>query len=101
MINEGVILNDKAASVKSQMVDCIRQLGACTPDELERAVFTALTGRERDEIDWNLEDNQAGYYTWIKSFDRLVGELIEDGYILDDSSGMLRPTDTEPISNWS
>ena len=101
MINEGLIVNDKAAKVKSQMVNSVRQLGACTPDELERAVFTALTGRERDEIDWKIEDNQAGYYTWIRSFDRLIEELIKDGYILADSLGTLRPTETEPISNWS
>ena len=55
--------------------------------DLEAAVFTALVGHSRDEIDWDVEDNKAGYYTWVKSFDQLIQELIEDGYMLTEESG--------------
>ena len=31
------------------------------------------------DVDWSVVDNQAGYYLWLRSFDQLVGELVEDG----------------------
>ncbi len=101
MLNEGVISNDAAALVKSEMVRQIRCLGPATPDELERAVFRALTGHDRDEVDWNVEDNQAGYYTWVKSFDNLIRELIEDGYIREKVQRQLLPTESEPAIEYS
>ena len=81
MLNEGLIVNDTSALVKSELVKQIRRLGPTTPDDLERAVFTALTGHEREDVDWDIEDNQAGYYLWVQAFDGLIAELIEDGYI--------------------
>ena len=81
MLNEGLIVNDTTALVKSEMVNQIRRLGPTTPDELERAVFRSITGHEREEVDWDIKDNQAGYYSWVKSFDQLISELVEDGYI--------------------
>ena len=86
MLNEGLIVNDTAALLKSAIVDRIRDLGATTPEELERAAFKALTGHDRDDIDWDVEGNQAGYYTWVKSFDQMISELVEDGYILIEES---------------
>ena len=80
MLNEGLIVDDSAALVKSEIVNQIRRLGPTSPDALERAVFKALVGHDREEVDWDIEDNQAGYYMWVKSFDRLIHELIEDGY---------------------
>ena len=47
MLNEGLIVNDTTALVKSEIVNQIRRLGATTPDELERAVFKALVGHDR------------------------------------------------------
>ncbi len=101
MLNEGIIVNDAAALVKSEMVRQIRRLGSATPDDLERAVFKALTGHDREEVDWDLEDNQAGYYTWLRSFDDLVSELIEDGYIVVKEPGRLVPTEAEPRGAYS
>jgi hypothetical protein len=101
MLNEGLILNNTAALVKSEIVNQIRRLGPTTPDQLERAVFKALVGHDRDEVDWEVEDNQAGYYTWIKSFDRLILELVDDGYILAKEPGTLEPTEAEPASEYS
>ena len=101
MLNKGFIVNDTTALVKSEIVNQIRRLGPTTPDELERAVFRALVGHYREEVDWDLEDNQAGYYTWIKSFDRLIQELIEDGYILTQEPGILVPTEAESVSEYS
>ena len=77
MLNEGIIVNDTTALVKSEMVKQIRRLGDTTPDELERAVFKALSGHDREEVNWDLADNQAGYFTWLKSFDQLIEELME------------------------
>ncbi len=101
MLNEGLIVNDAAALVKSEMVKQSRRLGPATPDQLERAVFEAFSGHTRDEVDWDVEDNQAGYYTWMKSFDQLIGELIEDGYLLSSDEGTLSPTEAEPAIEYS
>jgi len=101
MLNEGIIVNDTAALVKSEIVNQIRRLGPATPDVLERAVFRAITGHDHDEVDWDIEDNKAGYYTWVKSFDHLIHELIEDGHLLREDSGTLVPTEAEPLSEYS
>ena len=104
MLNEGIIVNDTAALVKSEIVNQIRRLGPTTPDELERAVFRAITGHQREEVDWDIEDNQAGYYSWVKSFDQFVGELVEDGHILvEEVEGGRRlvPTEAEPAVEFS
>ena len=101
MLNEGLIVNDTTALVKSEIVNQIRRLGPTTPEDLERAVFRALTGHDRDEIDWDVEDNKAGYYTWMKSFDQLVGELVEDGYIRVEEDQGLVPTDALPHVEYS
>ncbi|MHC4398634.1 MAG: hypothetical protein ACYTG0_03045 [Planctomycetota bacterium] len=105
MLNEGLIVNDTTALVKSEMVRQIRRLGSTTPDDLERAVFEALTGHKREEVDWDIEDNQAGYHTWLKSFDQLVGELVEDGYVrVEEEDGARRtlvPTEALPHVDYS
>jgi hypothetical protein len=87
--------------MKSEIVNRIRHLGSASPDELERAVFKSLVGHDREEVDWEIQDNQAGYYTWLKSFDGLVSELIEDGYILVGESGNLVATEAELVSEYS
>ena len=101
MLNEGLIVNNTMVLVKSEIVNQIRRLGPTTPDELERAVFKSLVGHDREAVDWDDEGNQAGYYTWVKSFDQLVHELIEDGYILAQEPGSLVPTEAEPLSEYS
>ena len=104
MLNEGIILNNAAALVKSKIVDEIRNLGSTSPDELERTVFKSITGHSRDEVDWEVDDNQAGYYTWLTSFDGLITELVEDGYIVVKEEGEERqivPTDALPSSEYS
>jgi len=101
MLNEGMIQNDAASLVKSEMVRQIQRLGPTTPDELERAVFEAIVGHKREEFDWDNKDNQAGYYTWIKSFDQLISELVEDGYIRVEEERKLVPTETDPPIDYS
>ena len=81
MLNEGIVVSDAKALVKSEM---LRQLWAeprITPRRWEERVFAALAGVPHGEVDFGIEDNQAGYYTWVRSFDGLVAELIEDGYV--------------------
>lgn len=101
MLNEGLIVNDTTALVKSQIVDQIRKIGPVTPDGLEQAVFKALVGHSREEVDWEDEGNQAGYYTWVKAFDGLINELIEDGFIFVTEQGTLAPTEADAISEYS
>jgi hypothetical protein len=98
MLNEGLIVNDATSLLKSEILNQIRRLGPTTPEKLERAVFQALANHDRDDVDWSIEDNQAGYYTWVRSFDQLVTELIEDGSILTEDVRMLVPTPAEPLS---
>lgn len=106
MVNEGVIVEDTTTVVKSEIIKQIRRLGPTTPDELERAVFNALVGHEREDVDWDIEDNHAGYFTWLKSFDQLVGELVEDDYIqVEQPEGTDRrtlvPTEELPDSGYA
>lgn len=80
MLNEGIITSDNSALVKSQMVKALRTLGETTPERWEALTFEAITGASRDEIDWEVEDNKAGYFLWIKGFDSLIDELVDEGY---------------------
>lgn len=106
MLNEGIVVNDAAVLVKSEIINQIRRLGPTTPDELERVVFASLTGHKREEVDWDIEDNQAGYYTWLKSFDQLIDELVLDDFILVETQGngserVLKPADSLPAVDYS
>ena len=101
MINEGIITNDTKTLVKSEMIRQIHSLGSTNPDTWERSVFRALTGHDREDVDWEFEDNQAGYYLWVKTFDNLIEELVEDGYVRVDPAGdngnrTLTPTGRDP-----
>jgi hypothetical protein len=106
MLNEGIVVNDAVVLVKSEIINQIRRLGPTSPDELERVVFESLTGHKREEVDWDVEDNQAGYYTWLRSFDQLVDELIQDDYILLETEGdgpekVLAPSENLPSIDYS
>ena len=78
MLIEGIITGDTKALIKSEMIRQHRALGPTTPDAWERAVFKAQTGQAREDVDWDIEDNHAGYFAWIKSFDGFIDELIDD-----------------------
>ena len=86
MVNEGVVVNDARSLLKSSILKQVWRLGPTSSDALERAVFHALTGGEREDVDWDVEDNQAGYFLWIKGFDQMRGELEEDGYLRAEKS---------------
>jgi hypothetical protein len=99
MTNEGVIVSDAKSLVKSEMLRQLWKLGPTTPEAWERHVFQALTGASRDDVDWSVEDNQAGFFLWIKGFDGLVQELVEDGYVLEEAEGtrkVLAPVEADP-----
>jgi hypothetical protein len=87
MLNEGIVFNDTRTVMKSEMVRQLGRLGTTTPEELERAVFESLTGGRRTDIDWDVEDNKAGYFLWVKAFDGLITELAEDGYLRIEDRG--------------
>jgi len=102
MLNEGIIVNDAKAVVKSEMVRQLRRLERATPDQWERAVFTAFTGQKREDVDWRFEDNQAGEFLWLTSFDKLVAELVDDGYARAVTVGghpLIEATDTEEVGS--
>jgi hypothetical protein len=87
--------------MKSEIVNQIRRIGRTSPESLEQSVFETLVGHRREEVDWDNEGNQAGYYTWVKAFDSLVGELIEDGYIVTEDPNILAATEADPVSEYS
>ena len=105
MLNEGIIACDCKTVMKSEMLRQLANLEETTPDLWERAVFESLTGNRREDVDWSLADNQAGYYTWIRSFDQLTCELEDDGYVqcidLGDNRKMFQKTDWDPSIEYS
>lgn len=96
-LNEGIITNDTKSLVKSEMLRQLWTIKETTPDAWERAVFTSMTGHTREDVDWEFEDNQAGYYTWVKSFDLLIEELAEDGYVKVEQRGGERYLVATPV----
>jgi hypothetical protein len=104
-LNEGMIMNDPKTLMKSEMLRQLALLKETTPDQWERSVFESLTGHKREDVDWGFEDNQAGYYTWVLSFDHLISELEEDGYVrVADAGGkrkVLMATESDPPDGYS
>ena len=105
ILNEGIVNSDAKTLVKSEMIRQLARLKNTTPDEWERNVFESLTGHKREDVDWGLQDNQAGYYTWIRSFDDLIGELEEDGYVhtstVDGNRKILIANEIDPSIDYS
>ena len=104
-INEGIVGSGTKIAVKSEMLRQLKSVNETTPDEWERAVFESLTGHRREDVDWDIPDNHAGYYTWIRSFDQLISELEEEGYVtVSDVGGnrkVLKKTDWDPAIDYS
>ncbi len=105
ILNEGIVGGNTRIAMKSEMLKQLDVLRETTPDEWERAVFESLTGHRREDVDWDVPDNHAGYYTWIRSFDQLISELEEEGYVLvADQSGnrkVLKRTEWDPAIDYS
>jgi hypothetical protein len=104
-LNEGIVGSDTKTAMKSEMLRQLSLLDETTPDEWERAVFESLTGYRREDVDWDMADNQAGYYTWIRSFDQLISELEDEGYVYESNCGgkrkVLRKTEWDPAIEYS
>jgi len=88
--NEGLVTGNTQGAVKTAMLRQLARLGPTDPDSLERAVFEALTGARREDVDWEVEDNQAGYYLWLRSFDALLDELVAEGHVRVEGVGGAR-----------
>ena len=104
MLNEGLFATDTSAALRSEMIRQLQKLGAATPDQWERAVFERLTGHRREDVDWDVEGNQAGYVTWVKTFEQHVGELIADGFVREverEGEARLEARETDPAIEWS
>jgi FMN phosphatase YigB (HAD superfamily) len=104
-VNEGIVMSDTKTLMKSEMLRRLALLKETTPDEWERSVFESLTGHKREDVDWDFEDNQAGYYAWIRSFDHLISELEEDGYVrvaeADGNRKVLLVTESDQPDDYS
>lgn len=100
IINEGIVGSDTRIAMKTEMLKQLNLLNETTPDEWERAVFESLTGHRREDVDWEIPDNHAGYYTWVRSFDQLISELEDEGYVevasRDGNRKVLKKTDWDP-----
>jgi hypothetical protein len=83
MLNEGIIRPDVRQLMKTEMIRELHQMGGARPLDWQHAVFKRCTGEDFSELDWEHEDNKAGAFLWTKSFDQLVGELVEDGFICE------------------
>ena len=106
MLNEGIVKPDVRQLMKTEMIRELHQLGSATPLRFQHAVFNRCTGEDFAELDWDCEDNKAGAFLWTKSFDQLIGELVEDGFVReaqDESSGeaILVPVEVDPDVDWS
>ena len=106
MLNEGIVKPDVRQLMKTEMIRELHQLGSATPLRWQHAVFKRCTGEDFASLDWDHEDNKAGAFLWTKSFDQLIGELVEDGFVLeaqDESSGeaILVPVDVDPDIDWT
>ena len=106
MLNEGIVKPDLRQLMKTEMIRELHQLGSATPLRWQHAVFRRCTGEDFSELDWDHEDNKAGAFLWTKSFDRLIQELVDDGFVReaeDESSGeaILVPVDVDPNIDWS
>jgi hypothetical protein len=106
MLNEGIVRPDARQLMKTEMIRELHELKRATPLHWQHAVFKRCTGEEWTELDWDHEDNKAGAFLWTKSFDQLIGELVEDGFIRearDEKTGeaVLVPVDVDPDIDWS
>ena len=106
MLNEGIIKPDARQLMKTEMIQELHVLGGTTPLRWQHAVFKRCTGEDFTELDWDHEDNKAGAFLWTKSFDQLVEELVDEGFVCqaqDKKSGeaILVPVDVDPDIDWS
>ena len=98
-VNQGSITADARIIMKAEMLRQIWRLQTITADKWERAVFEALTAKKREDLDLDGQEDSHAYYRWISSFDILVGELVEDGYVreISQKSGRLfMSTESDP-----
>jgi hypothetical protein len=106
MLNEGIVKPDTRQLMKTEMIRELHQLGGATPLRWQHAVFRRCTGEEFSEVDWDVEDNQAGAFLWTKSFDQLIDELVGEGFVCeatDERTGeaILVPVDVDPAIDYS
>jgi hypothetical protein len=106
VLNEGIVKPDVRQLMKTEMIREMHELGSATPLRWQHAVFKRCTGEDFSDLDWDHEDNKAGAFLWTKSFDQLIVELLEDGFVRearDESSGetILMPVDVDPDIDWS
>ena len=106
MLNEGIVKPDTRQLMKTEMIRELHELGGATPLRWQHAVFRRCTGEDFTDLDWTYEDNKAGAFLWTKSFDQLIEELVEDGFVREErregsEEAILVPVDVESDIDWS
>lgn len=81
MLNEGPVTDTKRHRIKSAMMRELERLREADARTWERATFRAITGESVDDIDWNTQENVAGYRLWMGTFEQIAAELEADGYV--------------------
>jgi hypothetical protein len=98
MLNEGTVVGTPANRIKAEVVKHVRMQGPVSQADLEQAVFRGVTGHDRDEVDWNVEENRLGYAAWTESLRQLIGELVDDGHLEVDEEQRFTAVETEPAT---
>jgi hypothetical protein len=106
MLNEGIVKPDTRQLMKTEMIRELHELGGATPLRWQHAVFRRCTGEDFTDLDWTYEDNKAGAFLWTKSFDQLIGELVEDGFVREErregsEDAILVPVEVDSDIDWS
>lgn len=81
MPNEGSLTGSNKSRLKSAMMQQIERLKETDARTWEHTVFQAITGESVGDIDWEIEENVAGYRLWMGSFEQIARELEIDGYV--------------------
>ena len=79
--------SDSVSKFKTAMYRKLRALGTSDFDRWERSVFEEVTGRPREDVDWEDEANRQGYKLWVQSFHLLADELLREGHVRIESAG--------------
>ena len=94
------VVEETSASLKAQMLRQLRLLGEATSDGWERAVFQTLTGGTREDVDWNCQENYAGYALFDLDDDSPVLDGFSSPRVTGDFARVLEGEVWAPLSSY-
>ena len=94
---------DQLKTVMMKELDRLQHTDART---WEQATFQAVTGEPAQNVDWDIQENVAGYRLWMGTFEQIAKELEADGYVEFthfDSAGLpfVRARPLTPEQTWA